>query len=98
MLTWAVEHIKPDGKYRSVRGNHEDMVREWYDDWKLWYDYAKGTDKEAEWEEPKTKYDFYERLKERDMLTPEKLEPVLNFICILHNIFYKSILDNCQGV
>ena len=85
VLTWAMEHITPDGKYRSVRGNHEDMIREWYEDWKLWYECAKGTDREAEWEEPKTKYDFYDRLKERDMLTPKKLEPILNFICSLPN-------------
>ena len=26
VLNWAMEHITPDGKYRSVRGNHEELA------------------------------------------------------------------------
>lgn len=96
VLTWAMEHITPDGKYRSVRGNHEDMILDWYDDWRWWYVYAKGTEKEAIWKEPKTQYDFYDRLKERDMLSPEKLEPVINFICSLPNN-RRVVVTNPEG-
>ena len=96
VLDWAMEHITPDGKYRSVRGNHEDMIREWYEEWKLWYDYGRGNGNEEAWEEPKTRYDFYERLKERDMLTPEKLEPVINFICSLPNN-RRVVVTNPEG-
>ena len=32
MLNWCMENITPDGKYQSVRGNHEDMILEWWRD------------------------------------------------------------------
>lgn len=79
VLSWAMEHITPDGKYRSVRGNHEELVLEWYERWNWWYKEIRGTEKEQEWKEPKTKYDFYERLAERNMLEPEQIEPVVSF-------------------
>ena len=30
VLDWSLENITLDGKYRAVRGNHEQMVLEWY--------------------------------------------------------------------
>lgn len=30
MVRWAMEHITPNGKYRMVIGNHEDMKIEWW--------------------------------------------------------------------
>lgn len=79
VLTWAMENITPDGKYRAVRGNHEELILEWYDQWKWWYTDVKGTDSTRDWREPKTKYDFYQRLEERNMLHPERIEPILAF-------------------
>ena len=80
VLTWAMEHITPDGKYRSVRGNHEQLVvDEWYPQWKFWWKTVKGTTKEKEWEEPDTAYDFRQCLENHGMLEPEKIEPVLDF-------------------
>ena len=36
MLGWAVENIRPGGKYQSVLGNHEEMF--WSGtEWRLWY-------------------------------------------------------------
>ena len=80
VLDWAMKNITMDGKYRSVRGNHEEMILEWYDRWKWWYTDVKGTDSERDWREPKTKYDFYAHLEERNMLVPEKMEPILAFL------------------
>ena len=31
VLQWMMEHISKDGRYRAVRGNHEQMVIEWYE-------------------------------------------------------------------
>lgn len=74
MLGWAMEHIRPGGKYQSVLGNHEEMVLEWYREWKCWYqsDHQK--------KEPTTYYDFDMVMRSHDALTPEKLEPVMEFL------------------
>ena len=36
VLNWCMEHITPDGKYQAVRGNHEQMILEWYMEWLEW--------------------------------------------------------------
>lgn len=74
VLEWAMENITADGKYRSVRGNHEQMVLNWYAKWQEWKKENNEKDKES-----KTKYDFYYRLEERDKLHIEDLEPIMNF-------------------
>lgn len=79
VIDWAMEHITPDGKYRSVRGNHEEMVLEWYEQWRWWFKEVKGTDSEPDWKEPKTKYDFYDCMKKQKLLLPERLEPIMEF-------------------
>lgn len=74
VLEWAMENITVDGKYRSVRGNHEQMVLNWYAKWQNWkHETEQGS------VEPKTKYDFYYRLEERDKLHMEELEPIMAF-------------------
>ena len=30
VLDWMMEHITEDGKYQSVRGNHDEEAWEWY--------------------------------------------------------------------
>lgn len=40
VLDWSLENITLDGKYRAVRGNHEQMVLEWYKEFMDWYDNA----------------------------------------------------------
>ena len=97
VLEWAMEHITLDGKYRCVRGNHEELVLEWYTRWHWWWKEIRGTEKEKEWKEPKTEYDFYKRLEERNMLTPEKIEPILSFFRSLP--YNRSItVTNPEGV
>lgn len=34
MVRWAMEHITPDGKYRMVLGNHEDLKIQWLEKYK----------------------------------------------------------------
>ena len=74
MLGWAIENIRSGGKYQSVLGNHEEMVLEWYREWRLWYqsDHQK--------QEPTTYYDFDMVMRSHDALTPEKLDPVMEFL------------------
>jgi len=36
-LQWAMANITAEGKYRAVRGNHEDMVCEWFQTAKQWW-------------------------------------------------------------
>lgn len=74
VLEWAMENISADGKYRSVRGNHEQMVLNWYVKWKKW-----KKENEQDSPEPKTKYDFYYRLEEQGKLYPEAIESIMAF-------------------
>ena len=50
------------------------MVLNWYSKWRNW---KNETAKDSM--EPKTKYDFYYRLEERDKLKIEELEPIMAF-------------------
>lgn len=73
VLEWAMENITIDGKYRSVRGNHEQMVLNWFTRWNEWK--KENNEKDVE---PKTKYDFYYRLEERNKLYTEDLEQIMD--------------------
>ena len=57
MLDWSLENITLDGKYRAVRGNHEQMVLEWYKEFMDWYDNAGNYS--AREPMPETYYDFF---------------------------------------
>ena len=83
VLTWAMEHITPDGKYRSVRGNHEELALEWIDQWLWWYKEILGMKFMANCKEPEPHYDLKECLKERGLLEPKTLEKIRSFFCSL---------------
>ena len=98
-IQWAMEHITLNGKYRAVRGNHEEMVLEWYDQWKWWYEHCKDSEKVVEWREPTTRFDFFQRMEERDFLDPEKLEPVMAFFKSMpYNRLVEVTRDNGETV
>lgn len=73
-LDWAMSHISKTGKYRSVMGNHEAMLIEWYWDFCRWYEKGRGTAPA-----PLPMYDFLERLIESDQDTPEAAKPYIDF-------------------
>lgn len=79
VLEWAMEHITLDGKYRAVRGNHEELVLEWYEEWLEWRKNFIDTRDRYEWPEPRTRYDFYKQLRKRNLLQPYKLQPIMEF-------------------
>ena len=77
VLNWCMEHITPDGKYQAVRGNHEQMILEWYMEWLEWL-----IEKEVSgnWKHmPKTHYDFSQWADKMNILTPEKLSRYIDF-------------------
>lgn len=74
VLEWAMSHVTLNGKYRCVRGNHEQMVLNWFAKWQDW-----KINRRQDSEEPKTKYDFYERLVEQDKLHMADLEGIMEF-------------------
>lgn len=98
VLKWVMENITPDGKYQSVRGNHEQMVLEWYGKWLEWLE--KGGNvlckvNPVTFERmPETYYDFSGWLDARDYLHPEKLEPVMKFF---HSLPYSKDLTVSNG-
>lgn len=66
VLQWVMKNITKDGKYQSVRGNHEQMALDWWNEYKVWYE-------EKSWEEPpKSYYDISEVLSEHITPTGEK--------------------------
>lgn len=79
-LQWVMNNITPDGKYRSVQGNHEQMVVQWYVRFCEWYN--SGIRKLFT-EPPKPNYDFMEVAKANDILNPEALKPVIDFFVML---------------
>lgn len=79
VLEWAMENISEDGKYRSVRGNHEQMVINWFARWQEWKKECFVNGQEQAGKEPKTKYDFYDRLVEQDKLHTKDLEQIIDF-------------------
>ena len=77
VLTWMMEHVTPEGKYQSVRGNHEDMILKWYKEWKIWW--REGGFSQRNSLMPETEYDFSKWLDGMNYLSPEKLEPIIDF-------------------
>lgn len=75
-LDWCLEHIDtsgdPEAEYRSVLGNHEDMLIDWYEEWV----------KRIEWGSkfiPTTNYDFDYRLADRHYSKPEDVKKYIDF-------------------
>lgn len=55
-LQWAMHNITSDGKYQSIRGNHEQMALDWWKQYKTWYARPRGAD-------PESYYDISQVLK-----------------------------------
>ena len=73
-LDWAKDHVATMGKYRSVRGNHEQMLIDWYPEYCDWYEHGSGRNPA-----PPPGYDFLERMIEQEIYTPEALRPYMDF-------------------
>lgn len=77
VLTWAMDHITLDGKYQAVRGNHEQLVIEWFVNFLLWWsERGTGSGKRPM---PKTYYDFWLQMADSGCLSPEKTLPYIRF-------------------
>lgn len=74
VLDWAMRHITPEGKYRSVLGNHEDMTAEWGHAFLSCVSDGK-TD-----QYPGHRYDLDLLLKKENKLTTENIVKILSFI------------------
>ena len=80
MLNWCMENITPDGKYQSVRGNHEDMILEWWRDWLKWWNTSETRHPWGK-EMPRTAFGFSWALRcGYKNGTPEKIRPYIDFI------------------
>ena len=77
VLDWSLENITLDGKYRAVRGNHEQMVLEWYKEFMDWYDNAGNYS--AREPMPETYYDFSRWMDAMGKLSPAGLKPYIDF-------------------
>lgn len=78
-LNWVLENISNDGKYQSVKGNHEDMLVDWYNAYKHEYKYYRI---------PPTKYDFS---KIAETLTYKEVTAYIEKMQTLPDIIIKHI-------
>lgn len=82
VLDWCMKNITLDGKYQAVRGNHEQMVLDWYTEWIAWWKELGAPP--ADWSGmPETVYDFSKWADGMDILTPQKLNPYMEFFSML---------------
>ena len=79
VLAWCMENITADGKYQAVRGNHEEMILEWYAEWMKWWE-AGGFQHPENQPMPETGYDFSKWADGMDILEPMKLKPYMDFL------------------
>lgn len=86
VLDWCLENITIDEKYRAVRGNHEHMVIRWYDDFKNWWENGGF---ESGKRMPETYYDFSQWMDSMGKLSPEGLQPYIDFF--LHLPYNRKI-------
>lgn len=77
-IEWCMEHITPGGKYQSVQGNHEQMVLQWYLEYCDW-----RSKKLRLTPPPQPNYDFMEQARQKNMLDPLRLKPVMDFFTTL---------------
>ena len=78
VLQWMISHITDDGKYQSVRGNHEDMIISWFKDWMVWWNEGGFSHPKLKLM-PETHYDFSKWLDAVGYLTPDTIGPVVQF-------------------
>lgn len=70
VIEWVVDNITLDGKYQSIRGNHEHEAYFWYIDALLtWYEKDKRNMKTY----PRTTYDFSDVVKDHYDANPTKI-------------------------
>lgn len=89
VLEWCMKHITLEGKYQAVRGNHEQMVLDWYIKWLKWWNEegAPPTD----WSRmPESEYDFSKWADGMNILSPDKLKPYMDFLSTLP---YNKLLE-----
>ena len=78
VLDWCLDNITSDGKYQSVRGNHEQLALEWYERWMQWWRYY-GSKSYMGVLMPESDYDFSKWMDGMHKLTPESLQPYMEF-------------------
>lgn len=76
VLEWCLANISIDGKYCAVRGNHEQMVIEWYKEFMDWWENGGFNSEEPM---PETYYDFSRWMDAMGRLSPEGLKPYIDF-------------------
>ena len=78
-LVWAMDNIMPEGKYTSVRGNHEQMAIDWYhNEFMPWWEECERTGKDLPM--PETLYDFSQVGTRQKLDRPDLLKyPILFF-------------------
>ena len=86
VLEWAMENITKDGKYQSVRGNHEQLVIEWYLEFVKW---CKEKGYETEEPMPNTRYDFTKWLNNMNYTNPAKILPIIEFF---HSLPFSKVV------
>lgn len=80
VLEWAMNHIKPDGKYQCLRGNHEDLVLQWYHHRFLaWEKKNKNLIPSMQEPLPRTKFDFSNIAESEGLTKSEYLKPIIEF-------------------
>ncbi len=81
VLEWAMNHITPGGKYQSVRGNHEDLVLQWYQYRFLPWE-KKNREKDPSLRDPlpKSKFDFSTIVENAGLIRSEQLRPIMEFL------------------
>lgn len=94
LIQWMLENLSSDGKYQSVRGNHEHMAIDWY--YQKFLPWYQQHGKLAAFGLPMSGYDFHKVMYWMGYRSPEKIRPVINLFESLP--YDKTItLTNSQG-
>lgn len=81
VLEWAMNHVKPGGKYQCLRGNHEDLALQWFHRRFLsWEKKNKGLDSSLKEPFPRSKFDFSEVVDSEGLNTSEYLKSIMEFL------------------
>lgn len=102
VLNWAMSNITIDGKYQSVRGNHEQSALEWINkEYELWYVITKNEDPTSLLDEtcPISHFNFSEMLMQNKIYTYCEIQKINKFLNSLpyvidlkiNNINYKIV-------
>ncbi len=81
MLEWAMNHIRPGSRYQSLRGNHEDLVLQWFHNRFLpWEKRRTASAFSSEEPFPRSKFDFSEIAEQAGLTESEVLLPFMEFM------------------